>query len=181
MTPQMTSNEIAMFRYYLGRASVYFEFGCGGSTILADSYFNIKKIYSVESDELWISKVKETSKHKKAVFSYVDINAGNWGSPKDDSKKDNWHLYSSALDLVEDVPDVILVDGRFRVACAVKAYHKLKDGVMLVHDYAREQYHVVEELFELIERKDNLAAFRKKAGLKEKALEMYENYKFKVD
>ena len=115
------------------------------------------------------------------MFYYIDVNAGDWGHPKDHTKKDNWHLYSSALDLVDDVPDIVLVDGRFRVACAVKAYYKLKDGVMLVHDYAREQYHVIEELFELIERKDNLAAFRKRAGLEEKALEMYEKYKFKVD
>jgi hypothetical protein len=181
MNPQMSKAEIAMFRYYLGRADVYFEFGCGGSTILADSYFNIKKIYSVESDVLWIEKVQEASKYKKAVFSYIDVNAGDWGTPRDDSKKDNWPKYSSALDLIEEIPDVALVDGRFRMACAIKMYSKLKKGVLLVHDYAREQYHVIEELFELIERKDNLAAFRKKEGLEDKAAEMYENYKFIVD
>ena len=47
-----------MFYKYLDKASHYFEYGSGGSTyqLIKD---NIKKIYSVESDEDWYNKLKE--------------------------------------------------------------------------------------------------------------------------
>lgn len=178
----MTPEEVKLFHTYLSKASVYFEYGCGGSTVLADSYTNISKIYSVESDQNWIANVKLNLANSKSQFFYIDLNAGAWGRPKDESKKDNWPTYSSQMSHISEKPDLVLVDGRFRVACAANAYTHMSDsGVALVHDYERASYHVIEKIYTPIERCDNLVALAKKPNCQSLAIEIYNNHKFMVE
>jgi hypothetical protein len=180
MKPHMSEREILTLEKYLLKCKIYFEFGCGGSTVFASSFSNIEKIYSVESDESWIERVKQISNHKQTTIYYIDINAGEWGHPKDHSKVNNWTKYSSVFDNLKDCPDVVLVDGRFRVASTIKMYNKLNEGTLLIHDYGRKPYRVVEELYDLVEQTDTLACFRKKKNMEGIISEMYEKYKFDV-
>ena len=46
MVPLFDKNDLQMFKKYLDRSSVYFEYGCGGSTYEACKRPNIKKVSS---------------------------------------------------------------------------------------------------------------------------------------
>jgi hypothetical protein len=137
----MTTKEIDLFKNYVSKASSYFEYGCGGSTVLANSYPNIKSMVSVDSCLEWIIKTKEQmSDNKKVNFHYIDINGNcaGWGAPMDNSKMSDWVKYpNSILDQKENF-DLVLVDGRFRIACCAAAAMKMsKDSFLLLHDCER--------------------------------------------
>jgi hypothetical protein len=61
-----------------------------------------------------------------------------------------------------EAPDLILVDGRFRVACALKCIQALKNSydMMLVDDYSRSEYRVIETFAKLDRMCGRMAVFR---------------------
>lgn len=156
----MTEYEIIMLKVFLEKCQHYFEFGCGGTTILASSYQNIKTIISVDGNKDWIDSIVLDT---KTTFIHVDVNGGGWGYPKDESLRYNWPLYSSSVKRYSEI-DLILVDGRFRVCCALNSFYSLSDnGYLLIHDYTiRRHYHCIEIFYEKILSIDTLTAFVKK-------------------
>ena len=101
------------------------------------------------------------------------------GYPEGDSYKVKWKDYSSqTFSSCGQAAQhrVVLVDGRFRVACFLKmlnsmAPEDLKRTQILLHDYERMEYHVVEEFADLIERRDRLALFHGKPDVSEVRLQ----------
>ena len=65
-------------------------------------------------------------------------------------------------------PDLILVDGRFRVAAALESLPRMRsDAKLVVHDFWNcEQYQVILPFFECVDRTDTLAVFRRKEELR---------------
>ncbi len=62
--------------------------------------------------------------------------------------------------------DVVLVDGRYRVACALRALkYTDQESVVIIHDFHRRVYHVVLDYYEVVERADTLIVLRKKKNL----------------
>ena len=58
--------------------------------------------------------------------------------------------------------DIVLIDGRFRVACAIDIYRKItNDTLVLLHDYERKQYHVLEQFYIKLQIWDSLVLFIK--------------------
>ena len=137
----MKTKEIKLFKKYISNASSYFEYGCGGSTTLVDSYSNIKRIISVDSCLEWIEKTKQQiSDASKVNFCYIDINANckAWGTPRNKDKISNWIKYPNSILEQKESFDLIFVDGRFRVACCAAAAIKMsKDSFLLLHDCER--------------------------------------------
>ena len=173
--PLMNSAETNLLEKYISKVKTVFEFGCGGRTLYISSKKNIKKIYSVESDKEWIKHVKDGLPKKAKVF-YVDINAdsSNHGHPKNDEKIDEWPKYSAFLKSRRNYfPDLILVDGRFRVACCLQSIGKMKkDSYLLVHDFDTKvrSYGAIEKYFDRIDQADSLHVFRKKENIQQKQL-----------
>ena len=62
-----------------------------------------------------------------------------------------WKTYVEAGDAVQ-VVDAALIDGRARIACVAMVMTLLRsdDSVVFFHDWQREYYHVVLELFTLV-------------------------------
>ena len=59
--------------------------------------------------------------------------------------------------------DIVFVDGRYRVACGAIAYDYLKkDGVLVVHDFNRKQYHILLKFYYVEKSADILAILRKR-------------------
>jgi hypothetical protein len=137
----MTAKEIALFKKYIPNASSYFEYGCGGSTFLVNSYINIRKIVSIDSCSEWIEKTKkQILDYNKIKFYHIDINSNclNWGFPIDNSKKSDWIKYPNSIREHKDNFDLILIDGRFRVSCCAAAAMKMStDSILLLHDCHR--------------------------------------------
>jgi hypothetical protein len=165
--PHLFGDEINLFTAYLKESKSYFEFGSGGSTCLAVQ-LGIPSIVSVESDINWINKLRTFQVVKdKVQFHYIDIDANpdNWGYPKTLNKISNWHYYSGVITPYN--PDLIFVDGRFRVACCLRSWLIMsEDSFLMIHDYKdRTQYHIIEQFFELVESLNTLYVFRKKADV----------------
>jgi hypothetical protein len=137
----MTTKEIALFKKYVSNASSYFEYGCGGSTFLVNSYPNIKSIVSIDSCSEWIEKTKQQlSDNSKVNFYYIDINGNcsRWGHPIDSSKKSDWIKYPNSILEHKENFDLILIDGRFRRSCCAAAAMRMsKDSFLLLHDCQR--------------------------------------------
>jgi hypothetical protein len=145
------------------------EYGAGGSTRLALELSNISSITSVESDPGFvdglIAKHAEMSaaiKTGRLRFLTVDIGpTKDWGYPTDKSKEYLWPNYALCPFLHGVRPDLVLVDGRFRVASALVSAIELPTATILIHDYGvRSDYHVLERFLEIEERADSLVRCR---------------------
>jgi hypothetical protein len=159
---------------HLRAANTYFEFGCGGSTVVASAEApNLRRIWSVESDPAWIEKVRPQVDAARCQLIHADIGpTGGGGHPVDMfAQAPLFHRYWGAISAVGEQPDVILVDGRFRVACAVEALRVAPAATLLIHDYSiRPEYHAVEEFAEKVGAVQTLAIFRRRDGVYDSVL-----------
>ena len=192
MQPSMSSSEIAMVSKFMSRATHYAEFGSGGSTCLACRFPNIQSIVSVESDHAFQQKVQamcpradvrwinigRTSDYKRSPLSFLFRSrqgvkpAGShqmYGHPADSSSMHLWRDYSTA-DIGQ--PDLILIDGRFRVACGIQCCLKYPDAIIMIHDFAhRTEYHLLLQFLDVFSSTNSLVVARVKPGLDKAALE----------
>lgn len=154
----------------------YLEYGAGGSTVWACNCNNISSVVSVEVDALWIENIKKKPLTITPNFYNPGYKHKELGVPTDNNEKDKWEMFSSG---VSGLFDIILVDGRFRVACAAYAYTLLKeDGVLLVHDYAedRAEYKNIEKLYSITEQVDKLITTVKIPN--QDNMKLWEEYKY---
>ena len=96
----------------------------------------------------------------------------------------NWNNYINAFKLCENKIDLVLIDGRFRVAVLLSLYNFLDyNCVILFHDYSNRQfYHIVENFYNKIESCGTLQVFKKKKDINIELLNDYiEEYKLVID
>lgn len=160
-----------VFEDLLGRSQLYIEYGTGGSTVLAAHLG--KKFVSVESDIGFSKNLLDRLGPSSASGSVLPINigfTGAWGAPLFTKPTINrlalWESYVAApwsLLKPGELPDLVLVDGRFRVACALVSLLKLSnrpDATILVDDYIdRAHYHVIENFGRLRQVAGRMAVF----------------------
>ena len=187
--PHMSDPEIALFSRALGGCQRYLEFGAGGSTCYALSA-GVERIVSVESDIGWVEALRqmpaiaEASRANRLHLLHGDIGpVRKWGFPRDDSAKAQWRQYPEApwpvWQRLGASPQLVLVDGRFRVACALRAAlwfleHDGRAGVrLLCHDFSpkRSSYQTIFQYFDLVEVVDTLVYARLKVDLRQKDIE----------
>ena len=169
----MTEIEIKAFLYFMKPENIYFEFGSGGSTNLA-SYFKLKT-YSVESDIKWHNKLKVNGIN--ANYITVDLHASSIGYPGKDTNLNDWKKYIQAYKK-EYNADIILIDGRFRIACALDIFPKIRnDTLIFIHDYEnRKKYHVLERYYIKIKTWNSLALFLKNPNIESINKNIYNKY-----
>ena len=149
---RMSVNETALFLRYISRSKSYFEFGSGGSTVAAcvygpDDLF----VYSVDPNERWLQIVGNSSLVQRKLtngqltLKRIDIGplVGNWSVPSWTPKQANgsFETFSRSIDLVQREIDLVLVDSRFRVACAIKAMLSKPNATILFHDFYEPEHH----------------------------------------
>ncbi|GGG61381.1 hypothetical protein GCM10011415_04330 [Salipiger pallidus] len=165
----MPEAEAALLRDLYGRAQVILEYGSGGSTVLA-SELPGRTVFSVESDRDWAQMMRGWfDQNPPADGTEVDViwadigETKDWGHPKDDSEWRRWPRYPLEVWGLKEFrqPDVVLVDGRFRVGCALAtAYLAERPMALLFDDYApREHYHKVEEFLGAPQMTGRMARF----------------------
>ena len=160
MNPWLADNDKIMFYKFLDKATVYFEYGSGGSTYQANIRNNIIKIYSVESDIRWLTKLKHDIESNKIVFYYneMDVRANTCGNPGPYSNKKQWINYSNHIrNLTKDDQqkiDLVFIDGRFRVACCLKCFDIINADCLIAFDdfLNRTQYHIVLDYYDIVEK-----------------------------
>lgn len=101
----MTPKERILLLSYLNTSTNYFEFGAGGSTELACSLENVKKVVSSEGSSEFLNSLVDRSpclKTKKFVPNYIDIGpVGNWTVPLDKTTKQKLRLINPSVQGVE--------------------------------------------------------------------------------
>lgn len=148
------AEEAAIIRRYYREAQVILEYGSGGSTYLAASLPG-KFVMSVESSLDWATvlqaQINAADLPSPAVVYHVDIGpTGSWGRPQSTEHWSSFYRYPTRIwtESFFRVPDLILIDGRFRASCFVASLLRItKPTTLLFDDYTnRAAYHVVEKL-----------------------------------
>jgi hypothetical protein len=175
MEPLLKKNDKKLFYDYLDKAKIYFEYGSGGSTYQANSRSNIQKIYSVESDKEWHNKLKNIIKTNKVQYIYNEMNTlpNSWGYPGDncsDLEKINYSDQIKKLSKEEQNNiDLVLIDGRFRVACCLKLFDIVNNDCVIIFDdfFPRKNYNIVLNYYNIIDKTidNNMVILKKKKGI----------------
>jgi len=148
--------------YYKSEKRLILEYGTGGSTVLALESNIENVVYACETDSAWLAKLmlyaSERRLQSRLFPVYLDIGqTGDWGVPVFgggftgkrmqrflEVAISPWRLMRSHNAL----PDLVLIDGRWRKACFLSALLFCKAPTLILwDDYAdRPQYHVFDEI-----------------------------------
>ncbi len=167
----------------VARSRTYLEYGAGASTLCA--FEMVPRTVTVESDGHFLRMIerrcslhRRERKHEQSAFIHANIGpTGTWGKPLFPSfpRPKTWKTYASApwAKLGRDFrADVILVDGRFRVACAltVALQQQNSSWLLMFDDYAeRREYWATENFLRLKERCGRMAIFEPSPSMDRKA------------
>ena len=174
-TPHFTDYELGAVLSFLTRDTVYFETGSGCSSIIAKYY--AKKSYAVEGCKVWYEKGIENGLKDNLIFKDLKPDNSDWSYPGRTSTLEDWKNYFQAYDKSYKA-DVILIDGRFKIATAMDIYDKIEDDtIVFIHEYPdRPSYFVLENYYQFVYIWDRLAAFVKKKDVKSIPLEVQKKY-----
>lgn len=157
-----------------GLARLYVEYGAGDSTFAAAGLFDT--VVSVENDLYFLKQISREMRGRRCRFIPVASGTGltyELGYPvfqePTRERVEKWRVYPRApwkqVEKMGEEPELIFIDGRFRVACALECLLRLKDDsrTLLLFDdyYDREYYHAIEDFIEIMERAGQGLLFRK--------------------
>jgi hypothetical protein len=156
-----------MRRVFAAGCRRYLEFGIGGSTLLA-LRSGAEMVVAADSDRRWVEVARTHPELAPKVANgqirlvHADVGpTGDWGRPAADSPQTAWPNYL-ARPWTEWrnfglLPDLVLVDGRFRVACCLSILLAFADQReaprIMIHDIGPERpyYGTIFEFFETVE------------------------------
>lgn len=138
-----------LFKDEIKKVDVYAEYGCGQSTlwVLNNTSANV---ISVDTSSDWIDSVKQDNQNNKDRLNihHSDLGeVGEWGRPLSYKKKNNFPDYTNYIWMQKESPEMVLVDGRFRVCCFLTSVKYAKEGTLILFDdyINRSHYHFVEK------------------------------------
>lgn len=166
--PHMEEEGLACFRQALAQSRCFLEYGSGASTVYACNEARVATVISVESDAAWAKKVRASIPVSSSTLylQHCDIGeVGDWGRPKSAGGiYGYWKYMATPWHVAKQhgySPDLVLIDGRFRVACFLYSLLAAAPGTtILFDDYAdRPNYFVVEKFCKPAARHGRMAAF----------------------
>ena len=173
-----------LFKQYLINCNCYFEYGVGDSTRWVLENTN-SKIISVDTDKNWINRIDVSNNRSRIKLNWVNLgDLENWGRPKSYQYRDQFICYISNVWNFNEKADVILIDGRFRVACFLYSLINGKiDSLIIFDDYNnRPYYHVIEEIVPIYNVCGRQAFFKvPKSFNKRLAQELLNNFMYVLD
>ncbi len=164
----MEPDELAFLQKASRRRQHAVEFGCGASTLLLLRN-GIGALDSVDSQPAWVRRVSDEPDAAEALrtgrlrMHCVDIGpTRKWGHPLGDESKARWPQYAQAAwhAALPAPVDFVLIDGRFRVACALMALLMVRpDALVAFHDFwtRLRVYGEILPLFDVVGRAGSLA------------------------
>lgn len=175
-----SSRKKELFRRVLDQATGYFEYGCGGSTAIANGISTLLRITSVETDYEWAKKVHEVCPDVNMIW--VDVGpTKEFGQPVDETLRLAWPRVPEVWLMAEQSYDLVLIDGRFRVACAalICLFPKQVKRICFDDFTNRPQYHVILPFVDVLETVDNMILCKPKVNFDREACQtLYDTYKY---
>lgn len=139
----------ALFIGEVMSAKIYGEYGCGQSTkwVLNNT---TAKVIAVDTSSEWITTVQNDNQDNNArlTIHHSDLGeVGDWGRPLSYEQRSHFSDYTDFVWNQSDKPDLVLVDGRFRVCCFLTVLKLADAGTRIIFDdYTdRPHYHIVEK------------------------------------
>lgn len=139
----------ALFKDEVKKADVYGEYGCGKSTkwVLNNTSSDV---IAVDTSSEWVSAVKKDNESNGDRLHIHHANLGDvgrFGRPLSYEKIDFFSVYTDFLWKHKKTPNLVLVDGRFRVCCFLTSLKFAEEGTKIFFDdYTnRLYYHFVEK------------------------------------
>lgn len=167
---QFVDNSISDVESRIEQASVILEYGTSSTGVAAAITGLPKKtVFSVDCRNAYQKRIVSDALGNSPLpaglnLHLVDIGrVGRLGIPRDTSGWHNYYRYSYGIwqhpNFVQ--PDLVLISGRFRVACFLACAHMTEKPItVLFSNYEeREQYHVVEEIARPVETVNGTARF----------------------
>jgi hypothetical protein len=171
----MSANELDILHSHIDKSGHFLEFGAGASTLYAAGVASVRRIDSVESSEDFIEQnlkpnpiINEALSAGKLCFHVVDLGwTLVWGYPAGFGKTNAWPNYSFGVFTKASGHDLVLIDGRFRVACTLNCLlNTTPDCKIIIHDFwNRSDYHIVLPFLETKAKVDTLGLFAKKTNI----------------
>lgn len=163
----------------------HLDWGTGASSRFACSVY--ARVNAIDSVPAWCDTVKKSLGQGQRTCGAINMHCidvgrtAQWGYPIENVTSPLYfHKYLNAVDsFPERYYDTILVDGRFRVACAIRAISKLRrDSILLIHDYSkkRESYEKVLDFFDVVARYGELIALSVKENFTDATLPNYSSF-----
>lgn len=176
ITILMTTSESVLFWRYLSGSSRYFEFGSGGSTELASLTTNLTQFATVDSDVAFTTQLIQGTPSLLQALSvgrmlafHADIGPiREFGHPLNADHKHQWRNYPQYVLKMPWTPDLVLVDGRFRVASTLFALLAVSKerGFVLIHDFfSRPHYHALLDFVETVDCVHDLLVVRPRLNI----------------
>lgn len=135
------------FRRLISDSNNYGEYGSGESTLYA-ALHSAANVRTVETDATWIARI-ESRLNRPIDLLHVNLGeVGRWGTPISYDYRLRFSDYVGGVFASGNCPDLVLIDGRFRVACFLTCLLQGREGLKIVFDdyVNRRYYHVVEEV-----------------------------------
>ena len=196
--PRMTRSETAVWLYLLMHSRRYLEWGMGGTTRLAAWRANspstsLLSVTSVETSQDFIEAVRQSSsdvrtaeKARRLSIRTVAVETAAWGKPSGwdhmsvGDKSAQARAFVEAVRVDECCFDLILIDGRWRVASALHALRLSHETTrFLIHDYSirlRSYKAAIEPWFATEWQEHTLQVFRARPGSQAAANAATENF-----
>ena len=179
-----------LFKELIKTSNVYFEYGCGKSTEYV--YQNTDaRIYSVDTSKEWVHRIDKKS-DRMNIF-WVDVgdvtsikHVGKTshithGTPTSFTMRHNFIKYAEILWEKNIDPDLVLIDGRFRVLCFLNSLKYAPIGTKILFDDYEDRpfYHVAEDFCKKLDVCGRQALFevdkRAKELISDSVIKSFEN------
>jgi len=141
------------FQSEIKKSKFFFEYGSGVSTIYVDK--KLKKYISIESDKYFYNSLSQKLNNNQSL-KYFNLGiVGEFSYPLYCSKQQVKNYVGSINKYFKknNFPDLILVDGRFRIACCLNLFDKLKKYkkiVIILDDYkSRTEYQYLKKFYKI--------------------------------
>ncbi len=152
-----------LFKSLAKNLTIYFEYGVGKSTKYIHNYTN-SNIYAVDTNRQWVQNIsKFCNKNSRLNLKWINVGeVEDWGYPKSFILRKNFVFYTNWFWKKNYSPDLVLIDGRFRISCFLTTVKNAPIGTkILFDDYAtRPLYHVAEEFLPVIDTCGRQALFQ---------------------
>ena len=163
--PHLDAETAEWLERQLRKTQLYLEFGSGGSTVLANK-LSVPSI-SVESDRFYARAVCRSLADPEIARIRVPSMGmtAEWGMPLFFRRSKGARYVEAGFEALGDrFPDLVLVDGRYRVACALESARRASlagaCALLMFDDYeGRPFYHAIEEYLGQPERVGRAALF----------------------